>query len=852
MSALLLMARGVVRQRVGALVGLALLLAVGLGGSIAAFTAAWRTDHAYPEYLHRNEVNELVVNPSLLTDRAAEVIASTPGVIRVATDSMLTATADAGAPRTRSDIDSQATQVRASTNGRYVEVDRPVVHEGRMIHSGAEAFVSLEAAEDFGVEVGDEIPLSFWMSGYSDARQHDPAEIVEPIGTVAVKVVGIGAFADEVLVDGLYPRQRILVTAEVVAPYDCTPAHPAADDARSLDEIGPELAPEDCALSYRYFSLRVEGGDAGVARVVDDLIRRFDAENELLPEVLLAQDVSFTVIPAVTSVERDQIQRSLAPSVTALALFGVGAASATLALAVLATFRSARRSQTDATGWRQLGATRNVVVAALALPLIAAVLAGLAGAVVIGWCASGLGPVASARVVRPGTHLGLPGTVVAAVTAASLLILIAGVLASSVLASRRLSAVSSRPSRLTTAAARISRVPVALGVRAAVGSAGDLALVAGGIAAVTAVVASVMFSTNLSTLVAQPQRFGWPYDAAVVVGFGYGGADRAQIAETLDRPEVERWGIASLGNATIDNVTVPVVASRSGFADMPLPLVRGSLPTGDDELALGTRTADRLGVGIGDSVAIASAYGEATATVSGLVVMPPVGSFLADRASLGTGALLSAGLLETMMAFAEETAGVPAGSFADGSESFVVIDLRDGVDAETFLAGLGDELGLWSLDGYFPFVHAEPVRPAQIADVAAMRSAPVLLAAFISVAMGVGLALAVGLAARNRRRELAVLRALGATSAQLGATVHWQALTVVGVGLVIGTPVGLLLGTITWHAFAGGLGIRDAPIVSTLWISVVVVGAIALALLASAGPSRYASRVAPSTVLRES
>ncbi|MEO5840733.1 MAG: FtsX-like permease family protein [Acidimicrobiales bacterium] len=501
---------------------------------------------------------------------------------------------------------------------------------------------------------------------------------------------------------------------------------------------------------------------------------RFDAENELLPEVLLAQDVSFTVIPA------------------------------TLALAVLATFRFARRSQTDADGWRHLGATRSVVVAALGLPVVIAVLAGLAGAVVVGWCASGIGPVASARTVQPENHLGLPASVVVAVTAASMLVLFAGVLASALIAARRtMTPGASRPSRIGTLASRISHVPMALGVRSAIGSTGDLALVAGAIAAVAAVVASVIFSTNLSTLVAQPDRFGWPYDAAVVVGFGYGGADRERVAEALDRPEVERWGVAALGNATIEDVTVPIVASRSGFADLPLPLVEGALPTGRDELVL------------------------------------------------GTGALLSSGLLDTIVSAAEETAGVPAGTFADGSESFVVIDLRDGVDAAAFLASIDDDLGQWSLDGYFPFLHADPVRPAQIADGAAMRSAPVWLAVFISAAMGVGLALAVGLAARNRRRELAVLRTLRATSAQLGATVHWQALTVVGVGLVVGTPVGLLLGTITWRGFAGGLGIADALIVPTLWIGTVVVGAIVLALLASAGPSRYASRVAPSTVLRE-
>jgi hypothetical protein len=97
----------------------------------------------------------------------------------------------------------------------------------------------------------------------------------------------------------------------------------------------------------------------------------------------------------------------------------------------------------------------------------------------------------------------------------------------------------------------------------------------------------------------------------------------------------------------------------------------------------------------------------------------------------------------------------------------------------------------------------------------------------------------------------AVLLAVGLGGAIAAFTRRGGPITVVGVGLVIGIPAGLVLGTITWRGFAGGLGIRDAPIVSTLWIGIVVVGAIALSLLASAGPSRYASRVAPSTVLRE-
>lgn len=64
------------------------------GPGLAGGGGAHRT--AYPSYLHRAGVGEVVVNPSFNTDRAEGIIASTPGVKSYVSDSLLTATADRG------------------------------------------------------------------------------------------------------------------------------------------------------------------------------------------------------------------------------------------------------------------------------------------------------------------------------------------------------------------------------------------------------------------------------------------------------------------------------------------------------------------------------------------------------------------------------------------------------------------------------------------------------------------------------------------------------------------------------------------------------------------------------------
>lgn len=859
MSGVGALARQAFRGRLVALGTLALLITIGLGTAIAALTAAWRTDHAYPDYLRRAEVSELVVNPSVVTDRMAERIASAPGVVGVTADSLLVASADDGQPRTRGVVDTIQTQVRASADGRYVESDRPVIHEGRMVEDGAEAFLSLEAAAELGVGVGDELPIAFWQAENLDLSEADPSDIVEPIGRATVTVVGIGVFADEVLAEELYPRQRVLVPHELIAPFDCTPGHPTDADA-AIDELAAMLVPRDCSMYYRYFSLQVAGGDAGVPAVVDWLRQLVDEENALLPGALRPRDVGFYLVPAVTAEERDRVDRSLDPTVTALSLFGIGAGASTLALVVLGAVRLARRAQPQVQVWHMLGAPRRQRAAGVALPLAAGAALGILGAVGFGWLSSGIGPVGRARLVDPDPGLVVVSQVALPAVGAALLVLAAGILAAAMMAAGVTpSASRATRSRTAAAASRTGNVPLALGVRAAVAGAGATALLSAGVGAVTGVLASLVFSTNVSGLLADPARFGWPYDAAIIVGYGYGGANQQAIADTLNRPEVEAYGVAALEAGSVavpggedDGVAQPIVAARDGFEDLPVSVVAGALPVGDDQVALGAQAAARLGVDVGDRVTVATTYGERAGTVSGLVVIPPLGPALSDRAGLGTGILLPGPFFDRAVAPTEEAAGVPPRTLADGVGSFIAIDLRDGVDPDRFLSEIYTEIKAgWDDYGWEPFIHTAPVRPAQIADVAGMRSVPVLLAGLIAIAMAVGLALAVGLAVRTRRRELAVLRVLGSTRGQLAATLRWQALTIVGVALVAGLPLGLALGRVGWRGFARSLGIPTTVDVSVPWVTMVAAAAVVIALLASAVPGRLAARLSPAAVLRE-
>jgi hypothetical protein len=103
--------------------------------------------------------------------------------------------------------------------------------------------------------------------------------------------------------------------------------------------------------------------------------------------------------------------------------------------------------------------------------------------------------------------------------------------------------------------------------------------------------------------------------------------------------------------------------------------------------------------------------------------------------------------------------------------------------------------------------------PAEIENYRSIGDTPSVLALGLAAGASVALGLTLTASVRRRRRELAMLRALGFTGRQLRATIAWQA-SVAGVaGVVVGVPLGIVLGRWLWTLFARYINAVPEPTV---------------------------------------
>ena len=141
------------RRRWLAVVPAALVLAVGTVGAALAFSTAQRTSSAYEDYLDRADVGDLVINASRNTREIDEAIRTLPGVEQVTSDALYFVSGDEGEPRRRDSVEEGTEFVapRGSADGRYLDMDRPIVQSGRLPTGPNEAAVTVEMAERFGI-----------------------------------------------------------------------------------------------------------------------------------------------------------------------------------------------------------------------------------------------------------------------------------------------------------------------------------------------------------------------------------------------------------------------------------------------------------------------------------------------------------------------------------------------------------------------------------------------------------------------------------------------------------------------------------------------------------------------------
>jgi ABC-type antimicrobial peptide transport system permease subunit len=77
----------------------------------------------------------------------------------------------------------------------------------------------------------------------------------------------------------------------------------------------------------------------------------------------------------------------------------------------------------------------------------------------------------------------------------------------------------------------------------------------------------------------------------------------------------------------------------------------------------------------------------------------------------------------------------------------------------------------------------------------------------------------------------------------------WQGIALALAITVIGTPLGLLLGTLFWRLIADSFGVRPSPVIPAA-VALLVPAAIAMGVAASVVPARRARRADVARLLR--
>ena len=130
------------------------------------------------------------------------------------------------------------------------------------------------------------------------------------------------------------------------------------------------------------------------------------------------------------------------------------------------------------------------------------------------------------------------------------------------------------------------------------------------------------------------------------------------------------------------------------------------------------------------------------------------------------------------------------------------------------------------------------------------RGLPLILAGLFAVVALATLVHVLVTSVRRHRRDLAILRTIGFRRRQIAATIAWQSTTMAVIALLIGVPLGFLVGRFTWALFADRLGVVSMPVEAWTSVAIVIPTVLILANLVAIGPALFARRTQPAQVLR--
>ncbi|MFF1652600.1 ABC transporter permease [Streptomyces sp. NPDC058255] len=266
-----------------------------------------------------------------------------------------------------------------------------------------------------------------------------------------------------------------------------------------------------------------------------------------------------------------------------------------------------------------------------------------------------------------------------------------------------------------------------------------------------------------------------------------------------------------------------------GGKDPRYPLTSGHAPQGKGEVAIDAETAKRAGYKVGDTVRL---------SVDGPVLTPTVsGIFTTDDGNVAAGGSLA--LFDT----------------ATAQKLFHSVGSYDEIDVKA-AAGTSQTALRDALDAVVPKDVASTTTGRQLADDQAAQISSAMSGMKTGLLVFAGIALFVGtfiiantftMLVAQRTKELALLRAVGASRRQVTRSVLLEAFVVGAVAAVAGLAAGIGIGA-GMRSLMGSLGatVPDGPLViSPGTIATALLVGILITMLAAWLPGRRAAKIPP-------
>ena len=790
---------------------LGLLVGVAGGAVLTAAAGARRTDSAYPRFLVASRAADVIVSPvNTGLGGYYRALAQLPDVAAVAP--IVGVNAIPLRPDGRSVTSGPVVVPADGRFGRQLEI--PKLLAGRLPRPDrpGEVAVSQIGASSLHLHVGSTLVLGACagqVCNRADSRR------------LSERVVGIFVTRGSVV-----PVTDIDKVSEIFA------------STALFDQLVHQLGPGIRGFDGAYVKLRPGVSTERFARQAQALVRQFPGTGG---QVFVADEAA----------QAATIERSIRPQALALAIFALVLAVTALLVVGYVASRLLLSASLDYPTLVALGMTRGQLLAAGLGEVGVVALAGAGAATVAAVAASPLMPIGAARLAEPSPGVSADMTVLAAGAAMITVLMLvrtawpAWRLASAGHAGALDPAATRRSPAARWLAGAGAPLTAVTGVRLALEPGrGRSAMpvrsaLAGTALPVLAVAAAFTFGANLLHLVHSPRLYGQDWDAAIDLQFQ---AMTPQQAQQLAgrAAGLSSWSAGNHGTVAINGQIVPAIGVAAGRGPLVSPtLLSGHPPRTGDQIVLGTSVLRRIGRTVGQMVTVTVSGHQQQDRIVGRAVFPNFGQGSFTPTDLGLGAETTAAVLQPQASFTGR------GPHYD----FVLLRFAPGPQRATDIASFTRSMARFCRTVQQSTCLVTNQRPNGITNYLAIDGTPEVLAVLLA---GLGLAVfgqLIVMSGRRRRRDFAIMKALGLLRRQVRWITAWQMTTLTMLALLIGLPLGIALGRWAWALFATGLGIAGGTVTPVTIVLLMVPAAVLAANAVAFWPARKAARLSPAEVL---